>query len=1008
MKNKTIIRVVIIVMFLLIINKFVSAEYVTYTIDSGSDVFCNDADDTRLSCEDIGSGSNHGCDEIDPNGCHPFEGPAANYGEEACRITCANIGCTTPDVIDTKACPSTSCGNQTRNCLGNYTWSDWSECPQEAGNCSASCASQGFYWDTTKNQCCGDDATDNPDLNEGSCLNCPIGGEAANPSLRAWSSTASACCGDDSGDMGYRTSDNSIICANSTWQWLKADDCRGDVINVSNTMYVSKDGVWTACPGFTNIDVSKTPSTTTQSHGFICSNNASGAYNIYECKGNDQAYSDGTGAPICRGTSEGVRNKTGDSVRIDQTTYYCIDTGDKKIWSNNLDDSSGSCESAGFSYTGSLCCGEDPHEDYNDVMNPNPNTNCWDEREITNNTILSSNELFKNSGLTEWVDADNLKYWLRTGEIEAFNGGATRSTAAKLISGASIESDFIPVSGDVEYRSIYYYSGNINAKIKQYDASKNFVSDALQNSVTQATGWALYNSTYTPTQQTYYIKLFLSAASGQTAYFDDVSLKGGENIMTLNGQFYGCNIPAGLQTKQDTQHTGNLIINDGYCTNRGRFYCDYSSEWLDNNGQMKNHTSASPSGLSALATSYSSAGCCQDSQCWNGTSCVDDQAGNPLAQAYENKRCLSGEWKDDYQKKTWNNEAGYCPEKQQCLVNPSGSYASNNNPDAYFTSTQPQCINNTQYVLDHYCENGNWTTRTKQLALTMINLAGSSEYALFCDNYANVLNYYNYIISGTKNAQDYISNKCTFGSQVNQPCANQVCILNYNNNILFGLTVNQELNAPNYKFLDVLSLSGCTATNDGQFHSCDASNKIWYNNASKTLIYSNAAFSMPTTLTQAYLKTLSLILLGNPILALHQLINSIILPSFDFGGNLVSFDYSFINQTKDFSHLYMLKTTDKSIFALIEENILDATGVSTKYLVINYTGFGTNICDDYVNKTNKYICYKDNNKFYIAAKPFADKVTDAVFNLWRDFTSKLRIAGTGGSIDMLYAIADTG
>ncbi|MDO8740241.1 MAG: hypothetical protein Q7J54_01560 [Candidatus Woesearchaeota archaeon] len=887
------------------------------------------------------------------------------------------------------------------------------------------CVSGGYIWinadgdiSTTQDNCCGDDITDNPDLSEEACSACPVGGEADNPALRAWSSTASACCGDDSSDIGYRTSDNSIICTNSTWEWLKADDCRGDIINASGTMYVSNtNGIWQACPHFYGgpIDIATSP-TSTQSHGYMCSN-AYGAYNIYECRGNGQAYSDSTsGAPICRGAGEGVRNKTGDVVKTTTTvtaytspaiieygpgqTYYCVDTADKKLWSNDLDIySEGSCTSAGFSYTGSLCCGEDPHEAYNDLMNPLYSKNCWDERTINNNTILSSNELVKNSGLVEWVDAYNLKSWTRTGDISSYNGGTTRPTAVQLLNGASIESDFIPVTDGVTYTLTYYYSGNVNAKINLYDANKNSASPstALENSAAVSVGWNPYNLTYTPGLGNGYIKIFLSAASGQRAWFDDVSFKGGKKIVSISGQFYGCDLPTALQAKQDTQHTGNLIINDAFCTNRGGFYCGYLEEWLSNGGLIINHSSSSPS--------ESTTACCQDSQCFNGTICVDDQAGNPYAQAYENKRCINGEWEDAYPKKTWDNAAGYCPEQPQCLVNPSGTYENNSNPEAYFGSSPPQCINGGQFILDHYCENGNWTTRTKQLALTMIRLAGSSEYTLFCDDYANVLNYYNYIITGTKNAKDYISNTCTFGSQINQPCANQVCILNYSDKILFGITLNTNISA----FIDVLGLSSCTVTNDGQFHSCDANTKAWYNNASKTLIYSNAAFSMPTTITSSYLKTLSLIFLENPILALHSFINIILQPSFDFGGNPVSFDYSFINQTKDFSHLYMLRTTDKSIFALIENNIPDATGVITKYLVINYTGFSAlNICDDYVNRTNKYICYKDDDKFYIAAKPFADKITDAVFDLWRDFTSKLRIQGTGGSIDILYAIADTG
>lgn len=859
--------------------------------------------------------------------------------------------------------PSQKCDMQ-----GQYTV-NWVPVNAEEGSCTLENA---YYVDWDTRQYC-----------KAECV--PGGGPAW-----AWSDSVETnkCCGDDFSDPGSKTSDNKLICANNTWVWLDASGCRGDVIDVSNAMYVS-NGIWAACPGFTNTNISRTP-TSTQSHGFICSN-MDGAYNIYECAGSGSAYSSDSSA-VCRGTTEGVRNKTGDSVVLNAQSYYCVDTADKKLWSTDLDIYSvNNCEAAGFGYTGNLCCGEDPHESYNDVINPMFGANCWDERKISNNTLLFSNELVKNVGLSEWLDVYNLKYWSRTGDIGNYNGGVAHPTAVQLLNGASIKSDFIPVTDGMQYELAYYYSGYVTAKIEIYDANKNWAGDQLQNIDAVATGgWKIFNFTYMPASGNGYVKIYLSATAGQKAWFDDVSFKGGENVVSLGGQFYGCSIPANLQAKTDTQHAGALIINDAFCANRGRFYCDYSNKWLDNNGQIKNRSSASPSGTSTS--------CCQNSQCWNGTSCVNDQASNPFAPPYENKRCINGEWKDVYSKKTWNNEAGYCPEQQQCLVNPFGAYANNNNSESYFTSEQPQCINDGQYILDHYCENGNWTTRTKHLALTMLSL--TAEYTLFCDNYENVVNHYNYILPGNKNARDYLSTKCTLGNLQNQACANQVCIMEYGSKKLVGITLNQEINAPNYKFLDVLNLSSCIVTNDGQFHPCDASNRIWYNNASKTILYSDASFSMPTTITSLYLKSLSLIFLENPILAMHALINNILQPSFDFGGNAVQFDYSFINQTKDFSHLYMLKTADKSIFALIENNVYDTIGAQTKYLVVDYTGFAANLCNEYVDRTNKYICYENDGKFYIAAKPFPSKIENSIFDLWRDFVSKLRIAGTGASIDL--------
>jgi len=108
-------------------------------------------------------------------------------------------------------------------------------------------------------------------------------------------------------------------------------------------------------------------------------------------------------------------------------------------------------------------------------------------------------------------------------------------------------------------------------------------------------------------------------------------------------------------------------------------------------------------------------------------------------------RCEQGNWKLATIKYTWDNsEFGFCPSLTQCLVDPDGNGDNDNDPSAYSNSgtyiENPRCIETEQFIEDHYCDNGNWTSRTKLLATQLLDIqAVEDSFTLYCDYYSKIL-----------------------------------------------------------------------------------------------------------------------------------------------------------------------------------------------------------------------------------------------------------------------------
>ncbi len=1064
MKNKTIMRVILIVVFLLIIDKFVSAEYITYTKDFATDVFCDDTDDIRISCEDIGSGRNHGCDNLDPNGCHPWEGNA-NYGGQSCRITCANIICATPDTIETQACPTTSCGNQTRTCLSNYNWSAWSDCSQEADDCSAGCTSKGFYWDKNASSCCGDDAADDPDMGETACESCKIGNLADDPSKRKWSSNVASgrqCCGDDTTDCAL-LDQNKYLCVNigstatntsstnwestgggtttltpGEWRWANAEnaDLKGTIIKVGCLGYeiLSNGSQWIICTnssGYTSTtqltDYPKQNFTWTVTRAMFEYNtmiytngstlsDSCGAHTIannhYLC-----TWSDFSSGPdyLCNalGYAKGSTGSYGCEPRTILDEYGSISSEQEVEWRENCEWGSEICSSdlldlgdlldLCISTCGQGWCSDDQYVEWVECKADNPETTFSGTGSVNSRDNPSTNP--KNIGaftteniVTTYTLSDNndqvTTYFSDTGTATTTNPNAKIYATTSITETTTVQSTMIK---DFPKKVVHDYLCFDNSGVYQIaeccgDSStscKSTIGGVSYGGVRKTTGGSVSLA-----ETKYY-------CSDDAAGFNWVADLDATNQNTCDKSGFEwtttkcCGDDGTSDIYSDPAANGNACYNgtilsscsssvsdnkivneDGvlntcdsslYCKSKcsNNIFCSYTGKWLTGIG--RNESKKWPD-EKAVPTGGIREECCAQDQCWDGLSCVSNQvsisANSGSGAPHDGYRCVNGNWAAANLKSNPDETStGFCPSDEQCLVNPSGSYADNNKPDA-----NPQCINITQYKNDNYCEEGNWTTRTKLLALQMLSIP-TGDYALFCDNYENVLLYVDYPL-GTDSAKNYITSN-----------ANKFCALKYGNKVIFGTSLNQPINALDKSFLDVIGITSCssaTAYNDNNFHPCDATtNKAWYNNKTKSIIYSNEAITLSSPAS-------FITFLKNPIKAVIDWIMGSL--------NNKPTDYSFVQNTKKFNKLYINKIGSKSIHGVLEGG--EAVG-QKKYMAIDYSNIGTDVCTvvnqydaSYGNK-DYVVCNQVGSSYYVVSRDSGYNFDPTL--IWTDLIVKLRV-----------------
>mgnify|MGYP001616684005 CR=1 FL=1 len=297
---------------------------------------------------------------------------------------------------------------------------------------------------------------------------------------------------------------------------------------------------------------------------------------------------------------------------------------------------------------------------------------------------------------------------------------------------------------------------------------------------------------------------------------------------------------------------------------------------------------------------------------------------------------------------------GYCAEDSQCLLDP-------------LAATDKQCINSGQFSSDNYCDNGQWTTRTKLLALKLLKLK-SADYVLFCDNKENSLNTLQYLTGSNQDASTTLSNF--------DP--NNFCVLKNSNAIIGAVSLNKNLsiNSGSISVFGVTNCDSAMAFNDNQYHPCGLNN-VWYNKGLNSIIFSSTALSISSDQEQTSF-------IVNIIQSIIDSIKRLVVRP--------PYDESYLKGIQKFRQLYMSMQGGKSIMGSI-----DFSGQQYLNAVIKYQGFSDNICifvDSYsrtkTDTSSGIICKQEGNNFYVLAQgsQFTRLNPD---DIWQDLTSKLRI-----------------
>jgi hypothetical protein len=315
-----------------------------------------------------------------------------------------------------------------------------------------------------------------------------------------------------------------------------------------------------------------------------------------------------------------------------------------------------------------------------------------------------------------------------------------------------------------QYILSFYYKLDIGEM--QFSVNGEGLSDELRESLSGSgteTTWTMVTKTFTAPGERVEgeeavlmpIQLIFTASGGEAEfYLDAVQLtEGSEQTKFVNFNYeVGC-------CPQDYCWTGGMIEEHPSCI---------QDDYYENNVSMP------PIGIN-LAD-------------FKGTMNADERGGydtTSFLDAPNGYRCINGTWTFSKAKFTpLYDGAGYCPKESQCF-NGSGT-----------ADAASACVESgidSMYGPDNeyfYCYEGNWTTRTKEIALQMLKFADEDdEYTIFCDKFDKALNpdetntYY----------RDYIGDDITL--LLSEDSVNEFCVMNLNGQVIAGVSLNTEINA---------------------------------------------------------------------------------------------------------------------------------------------------------------------------------------------------------------------
>jgi hypothetical protein len=536
-----------------------------------------------------------------------------------------------------------------------------------------------------------------------------------------------------------------------------------------------------------------------------------------------------------------------------------------------------------------------------------------------------------------------------------------------------------------------------------------------------------------------------------------------QDIISFNGTLYGCMPASGDGPIKRLNATG-LNLAGSYDLPKCKFFansvCAYQNDsWIradsGNNAAAKvlfGYDGTNTANESYLPTDQNNKSCCFSGSCWNGTNCVSGvgavyyiESGQfkslPTDQNewanYADKSiytCSSGKWEQSSLKFNWYHDPNivtFCKDKYACACIAStgsdyDSYCGENivNPIGCLNITTPNFFKD-----DHYCEavyasdtssnivNSTWTSRTKLLALQLIELAGSSDFVLFCDTYPWSINFPEQLENNVGNGVNSVCSLETGGNVVlgftfNKPDADPGDSMNFDmKNVLYntGGFIDRVLeegdNVPNCDF----GIGNTENDKHGTYKKCCQGNncydgsigsKAWYNNRTKSLIYAKEGISSSLAdgngiLPRPAWNTDEAALMANfnPILTY---INSHIdqIEQGDPGRYNGKLGIGVSNFTSDFNRIYINKKGGKTIFSVLERKYINTYGPDTRdIMAVSYNGFSPSS----INCTGIKTAYPDaycgtdtGNRVIVLERGILDSDYES-FDYWNDLTAMVRL-----------------
>ncbi len=363
-------------------------------------------------------------------------------------------------------------------------------------------------------------------------------------------------------------------------------------------------------------------------------------------------------------------------------------------------------------------------------------------------------------------------------------------------------------------------------------------------------------------------------------------------------------------------------------------------------------------------------GCCLQTECWNGTGCTADGSFFVDDMFYY---CADGDWISGFTKLDFTaSKVGFCEFDSQCLVDPDFN-PSITDPDDYWNDEdnyRPKCIDNGAFILDNYCVDGNWTSRTYFLAKNLYEFLDSSyEYfTIYCDLPGNVL---------LDTAE--LENDCSIHGE-DIPCVNNICIAEADDEILLATTLNVPVDDSD-SFLASLGFSTSICSSGGSFlNKCGEFNSVWYNNIIKSLIYSPGLGYSSEVPEKTFF-----------VDEFNDIKDYIF--SLPYTSTVGSDNYAFFRRPV-FNNVFVSKSAQSEVFGFLErdKNSLDYLGVDFKSI-----NLGADICTKTFKKFRRTNCEANSGEhYYLTAFDFLSgrppfSPLPPLTDYWKDLTAKLRL-----------------